>query len=78
MTKTKAGGSTVEDSGVSLSKEFVKQLLQQENCFKCCVQLLVESTNKRMDDLTREVQDLMNSLQFSQDQLNEFNTHVMQ
>lgn len=80
MTKTKAGGSTVEDSGVSLShvkdllnkqKETYKQLLQQqENGFKCFVQKLIDSTNKRMDDLTREVQD-MNSLQFSQCQLDE-------
>ena len=81
MTKTKAGGSTVEDSGVSLShvkdlfneqKLFYKQLLQQqENSFKCCIQILVESTNKIMDDLTRDVQDLKNSLQFSQGQLDE-------
>jgi hypothetical protein len=66
--KTKAGGSSVEDSGVSLSKVkdllneqklFDKQLLQQqENCFKCCAKILVESTNKRMDDLTRDVSGL--------------------
>ena len=43
-------------------------LQQQENSFKCFVQILVDSTNKRMDDLTREVQDLKNSLQFSQGQ----------
>jgi hypothetical protein len=30
------------------------------------VQILVDSTNKRRADLTREVQDLKNSLQFSQ------------
>ena len=38
----------------------------------CFVQILVDSTDKRMDDLTREVQDLKNSLQFSQGQLDEF------
>ena len=81
MTKTNVGGSTIEDSGVSVSyvkyllneqKEFYKKLLQQqENSFKCFVQILVNSTNKRMDDLTRKVQDLQNSLQFSQGQLDE-------
>jgi vacuolar-type H+-ATPase subunit D/Vma8 len=80
MTKTKAGRSTIEDSGVSLShmkdilnkKETYKQLLQQQqNSFKSFVQILVDSTNKIMDDLTREVQDLKNSLQFSQGQLDE-------
>ena len=85
MTKTKADGSTVEDCGVCLShvkdllneqKEFYKQLLQQqENSFKCFVQILV-STNKIMDDLTREVQDLKNSLQFSQGQLDEFKQEI--
>jgi hypothetical protein len=77
LIKTKASGSTVEDSGVSLSqvdllnnqKEF-KQLLQ-ENSFKFFVQILVDSTNTIMYNLTREVQDLENSLQFSQGQLNE-------
>ena len=82
MTKTKAGGSTVEDSAsgvyhvkdlLNIQKETYKQLLQQqENWFKYCVKILVESTNRRMDDLTREVQDLKNSLQFSQGQLDEF------
>ena len=83
MTKTKASGSTVEDSGVSLSQ--VKDLFKQtnivlqavvttirKNSFKCFVQILVESTNKKMADLTRAVQDLKNSLQFSQGQLDEF------
>ena len=35
------------------------------------VQILVDSTNKRMDDLTREVQELKNSLQFSQGEVDE-------
>ena len=49
-----------------------KQLLQQqENSVNGFVQILMDSTYKRMDDLTREVQDLKNSLQFSQGQLNE-------
>jgi hypothetical protein len=47
-------------------KEIYKQLLQQqEKSFKCFVQILVDSTNERMDELTREVQDPRNSLQFS-------------
>jgi uncharacterized protein YukE len=32
----------------------------------------MESTNKRMDDLTGEVQDLKNRMQFSQGHINEF------
>ena len=55
-----------------MPKETYKQLLQQqENIFKCFVQILVDSTNKRMDALTREGQDLKNSLQFSKGQLDE-------
>jgi hypothetical protein len=81
VTKTKASGSIVEESGVSLShvkdllneqKETYKQLLQQqENSFKCFVQILMDSTNTIMDNLTRKVQDLKNSLQFSQGQNDE-------
>ena len=51
-------------------------LQQQENSFKCFVQILVDSTNKIMDDLTREVQDLKNILQFSHGQLNELMTAI--
>ena len=38
----------------------------------CSIQILVETTNKIMDNLSRVVQDLKNSLQFSQGLLNEF------
>ena len=40
--------------------------------FNCCVQILVELTNKILNELTREVQDLKDSLHFSQGQHNEF------
>jgi hypothetical protein len=52
------------------SFKLTKKLLQQQNnSFKCFVQILVHSANKKMDDLTRLFQDQKNSLQFSQDQL---------
>ena len=52
------------------SFKLTKKLLQQQkNSFKCFVQILVDSTNKRMDDLTREFPAQKTSLQFSQDQL---------
>ena len=37
----------------------------------CFVQILVDSTNKRLDGLTREIQALKNSWQFTQGQLDE-------
>lgn len=64
------------EDGVSLSqvRDLLMQqkyvhmqlLTQQENNFKCFVQILVDSTNKRMDDMIKEVHDLKISLQFSQ------------
>jgi hypothetical protein len=49
-------------------------LYQGEGSFKLTspksfVQILRDSTNRRMNDLTREVQDLKNSLQFTQGEL---------
>jgi hypothetical protein len=46
-----------------LNKQFLQQ---QENNLKSFVQILMDSTNKIMDDLTREVHDIKNNLQFSQ------------
>ncbi|KAI4807552.1 hypothetical protein KUCAC02_027355 [Chaenocephalus aceratus] len=69
------------EDNVSLSQvcELLKQqqdaygqlLTQQENNSKSFIQILVDSTNKRMDDMNREAQDLKNSLQFSQKEVDE-------
>jgi hypothetical protein len=37
-------------------------LLQQENNFKSFIQMTMESTNKRLDDQTEDVQDITTSL----------------
>lgn len=51
-------------------KTFYKDLInQQENRFKDFVQMILDSSNKRLDGLTREVQDLKTSLQFTQNEL---------
>ena len=51
-------------------KTFYKDLMcQQENRFKDFVQMILDSSNKRLDGLTREVQDLKTSLQFTQDEV---------
>lgn len=41
-------------------------LTQQENNYKGFVQILFDSTNKRMDNMIKKVQDLKISLQYSQ------------
>lgn len=48
-------------------KSFFKDLIeQQERNFKTFVQLPLDSTNQRMDNIMKDVQDIKNSLQFSQ------------
>ncbi|XP_066265890.1 centrosomal protein of 85 kDa-like [Branchiostoma lanceolatum] len=54
-----------EDDHVSLS--MVKELLElQERNFKSFLDTIVESTHKRMDNLIREVQEIKDSLHFTQ------------
>ncbi|XP_035693558.1 LOW QUALITY PROTEIN: uncharacterized protein LOC118427744 [Branchiostoma floridae] len=51
-------------------KLYYKDLLdRQEQNFRSFVQIITDSTNQRMDNLVREMQDLKSSLQFSQDEL---------
>lgn len=39
-------------------KDFYRTLLeQQEKNFKSCVQIIVDSSNKRIDDLSKQVYD---------------------
>lgn len=48
-------------------KEFYKEMLQQQQeNFKCCVQIMIESVNKRMDDVIRDLQGVKTSLEFTQ------------
>lgn len=50
---------------------FYKELLeQQERNYKSFLQMLVDSTNSRIDNMVKEVQDLKSSLQFTQSDLN--------
>ncbi|KAJ8341256.1 hypothetical protein SKAU_G00335470 [Synaphobranchus kaupii] len=50
---------------------FYKELIeQQERNYKSFLQMLVDSTNSRLDNMVKEAQDLKNSLQFTQSDLN--------
>ncbi|KAJ8288997.1 hypothetical protein COCON_G00016560 [Conger conger] len=50
---------------------FYKELLeQQERNYKSFLQMLVDSTNSRIDNMVKEVQGLKNGLQFMQSDLN--------
>ncbi|KAJ8273262.1 hypothetical protein GJAV_G00099540 [Gymnothorax javanicus] len=41
-------------------------LLQQQDNFKCFIQLIMDVTNKRLDGVIRDVQELKTSLEFTQ------------
>lgn len=48
-------------------KEFYKTLLeQQEKSFKMCVQIIVDSSDRRIDDLAKQVYDFKVSLEMTQ------------
>ncbi|KAG7466223.1 hypothetical protein MATL_G00162590 [Megalops atlanticus] len=49
---------------------FYKELIeQQERNYKTFLQMVVDSTNSRIDNMVKEVQDLKNSLQLTQSEL---------
>ena len=53
-------------------KSFYKDLLQQqESTFKGCVQMLIVSFNKRLDNFSKEVCDLKSSLRYTQKDVDE-------
>lgn len=57
-------------------KDFYKKLLeQQEKNFKSCVEILVDSSNKRVGELLREVHDLKVSLEFTQKEFLDFKNY---
>lgn len=56
-------------------KDFYRTLLeQQEKSFKTCVQIIVDSSNKRIDELSKEVYDLKVSLEMTQKEFDDFKT----
>lgn len=44
---------------------------QQERSYRAFMQMILDSTNKRVDELMKEVQELRSSLQFSQNEVDE-------
>ena len=53
-------------------KEFYKEmLLQQQDNFKCFIQLIMDATNKRLDGVIRGVQDRKTGLEFTQEKFEE-------
>lgn len=53
-------------------KAYYKDLImQQENSFKGFVQMIYDSNNKRFDDLSRVVQEVKRSLEYSQSEVEE-------
>lgn len=46
-------------------------LLQQQYNFKCFIQLIMDGTNKRLDGVIRDVQELKTSLEFTQSKFEE-------
>lgn len=58
-------------------KSFFKDLIeQQERNFKTFVQLFMDSTNQRMDNIMKHVQDIKMSLQFSQKDVDDLNKRL--
>lgn len=54
-------------------KDFYKTLLeQQERSFKSCLQVFVDSSNKRIDDLTMQMFDFKQSLEMTQKDVDDF------
>lgn len=53
-------------------KSYFKDLIaQQESSFRGFVQMIYDSSNKRFDELTREIQEVKSSLEFSQREVDE-------
>ncbi|KAI8490236.1 hypothetical protein Bbelb_319740 [Branchiostoma belcheri] len=81
MPPKKGNNTSADEDPVSIAfmrelleqqKVYYKDLIdQQEKSFRSFVQIIADSTNQRMDNLVREVQDIKNSLQFSQGELSE-------
>ncbi len=59
---------------VGTAKKTFTGLEQQERSFKACVQTMVDSSNKRIDELSKEVYDLKVSLEMTQKDFDDFKT----
>ena len=56
-------------------KAFYKEMLeQQESNFKACVRTSMDTTNSRMDDMMKELQELKVSLHFTQKEMDDLKT----
>ncbi len=55
-------------------KFFYEELLQQQTTYKGFVQMLMNSFNKRLDGVLKEVCDLKSSLQYTQKDVDHFLT----
>lgn len=56
-------------------KVFYKELLQQqESSFKACVNTIIDTANKRIDDLLKELMEVQVSLQFTQKEMDDLKT----
>lgn len=54
-------------------KDFYRTLPdKQEKSFKTCVQIIVDSSNKRIDDLSKQVPDFKVSLEMTQKEFDDF------
>ncbi len=59
---------SLEQVNELLSKQkemFVALLQQQQDNFQCFAKMILDSTNQRLDTLTREVQEIKTSIQFT-------------
>lgn len=52
-------------------KEVFREIIQQKNCFKCLVEMIMDSTNNRPDDMLKELQDLKTSIQSTQKEMDD-------
>ena len=50
-------------------------LQQQQENFKSFVKIILDSTNSRLDTITREVQEIKTSIQFTQKEVDDIKTH---
>lgn len=59
-------------------REFYKEMLtQQQENFKCFIQVIMEGANKRLDGVIKDVQELKTSLHFTQGKFDDMmSTHT--
>ncbi len=65
---------SLEQVNELLSKQkemFVALLQQQQDNFQCFAKMILDSTNQRLDTLTREVQEIKTSIQFTQKEVDD-------